>query len=55
MMTSFFNTAGTIVYVETHVQQIRKLITCQLSLMLTGDNWDPVNVGLGRSREQAEM
>jgi hypothetical protein len=51
-----FNTTGTIVYFETRVPTDWK--TCNLPIiMLTGEEWDPVNVGLGtgQSREQAEM
>jgi hypothetical protein len=51
-----FNTTGTIVYFETRVPTDWE--TCNLPIiMLTGEEWDPVNVGLGtgRSREQAEM
>jgi hypothetical protein len=47
---------GTIVYFETHV--LTDLETHNLPIiMLTGEDWDPVNVGFGngRSREQAEM
>jgi hypothetical protein len=51
-----FNTRETIVYFESHVPadwQTRNLPVT----MLTGEDWDPVNVGFGngRSREQAEM
>jgi hypothetical protein len=51
-----FNTMGTIVYFETHVPTDWE--TCNLPIiMLTGEEWDPVNVGLGtgQSREQAKM
>jgi hypothetical protein len=51
-----FNTTGTIVYFETCVPMDWE--TCNLPIiMLTGEEWDPVNVGLGtgQSREQAEM
>jgi hypothetical protein len=51
-----FNTMGMIVYFETHVPTDWE--TCNLPIiMLTGEDWDPVNVGLGngQSREQAEM
>jgi hypothetical protein len=51
-----FNTTGTIVYFETHVPT--DWDTCNLPIiMLTGEDWDPVNVGLGNqcTREQAEM
>jgi hypothetical protein len=51
-----FNTMGTIVYFKTRVPTDWE--TCNLSIiMLTGEDWDLVNVGLGdgQSREQAEM
>jgi hypothetical protein len=51
-----FNTMGTIVYFESRVPTDWE--TCNLPIiMLTGEGWDPVNVGFGneRSREQAEM
>jgi hypothetical protein len=51
-----FNTMGTIVYFESRV--LMDWETCNLPIiMLTGKDWDPVNVGFGNgcSREQAEM
>jgi hypothetical protein len=51
-----FNTTGTIVYFESRVPTDWE--TCHLPIiMLTGEDWDPVNVGFGNghSREQAEM
>jgi hypothetical protein len=51
-----FNTTGTIVYFESPVPTDWE--TCNLPIiMLTGEDWDPVNVGFGNrhSREQAEM
>jgi hypothetical protein len=51
-----FNTMGTIVYFESHVPTDWE--TCNLPIiMLTGEDWDPVNVGFGngRNREKAEM
>ncbi len=50
-----FNTMGTIVYFESRVPTDWE--TCNLPIiMLTGEDWDPVNVGFGNghSREQAE-
>jgi hypothetical protein len=51
-----FNTTGTIVYFETRVPTDWETRNLPI-IMLTGEEWDPVNVGLGtgRSREQAEM
>jgi hypothetical protein len=46
----------TIVYFESHV--LMDWETCNLPIiMLTGKDWDPVNVGFGNghSMEQAEM
>jgi hypothetical protein len=51
-----FNTTGTIVYFKSHMPTDWE--TCNLPIiMLTGKDWDPVNIGLGNgcSREQAEM
>jgi hypothetical protein len=51
-----FNTMGTIVYFESRVPTDWE--TCNLPIiMLTGEDWDPVNVGFGNgcSREQAEI
>jgi hypothetical protein len=40
-----FNTAGTIVHFNTHVPTDWE--TCNLPIIrLTGEEWDPVNVGL---------
>jgi hypothetical protein len=51
-----FNTMGMIVYFETHVPMDWETHNLPI-IMLTGEEWDPVNVGLGtgQSREQAEM
>jgi hypothetical protein len=52
-----FNTTGTIVYFETHVPADWETHNLPI-IMLTGEDWDLVNVGLdnGQSRsEQAEM
>jgi hypothetical protein len=51
-----FNTMGTIVYFETRVPTDWETHNLPI-IMLTGEEWDPVNVGLGtgQSREQAEM
>ena len=51
-----FNTTGTIVYFETRRPTDWETRNLPI-IMLTGEEWDPVNVGLGngRSREQAEM
>jgi hypothetical protein len=51
-----FNTTGTIVYFETRVPMDWETRNLPI-IMLTGEEWDPVNVGLGtgQSREQAEM
>jgi len=51
-----FNTTGTIIYFETRAPtewEVRNLPI----ITLTGEEWDPANVGLGngRTREQAEM
>jgi hypothetical protein len=51
-----FNSRGTIVYFESRVPTDWE--TCNLTIIvLTGEDWDPVNVGFvnGHSREQAEM
>jgi hypothetical protein len=51
-----FNTTGTIVYFES--RELMDWETCNLPIIvLTGEDWDPVNVGLGNrhSKEQAEM
>ncbi len=51
-----FNTTKTIVYFESCV--LMDWETCNLPIiMLTGKDWDPVNIGFGNghSREQAEM
>ncbi len=51
-----FNTMGTIVYFESCV--LKDWETHYLPIiMLTGEDWDPVNVGFGNGhhREQAEM
>jgi hypothetical protein len=58
MTTSFlcFNTTRMFVYFKTHVLTDQE--TCNLPIiMLTGEDWDLVNVGLGNghSRELAEM
>jgi hypothetical protein len=48
-----FHTMGTIVHFDTHVPMDWE--TCNLPIiMLTGEEWDPVNVRLGnrQSREQ---
>jgi hypothetical protein len=51
-----FNTTGTIVYFETSVPTDWETRNLPI-IMLTGEEWDPVNVGLGtgQSREQAKM
>jgi hypothetical protein len=51
-----FNTTGTIVYFESRVPTDWETRNLPI-IMLTGEDWDPVNVGFGngRSREQAEM
>jgi hypothetical protein len=51
-----FNTTGTIVYFETRVPTDWETRNLPI-IMLTGEEWDPVNVGLGtgQSREQAKM
>jgi hypothetical protein len=51
-----FNTTGTIVHFETRVSTDWEMRNLPI-LMLTGEEWDPVNVGLGsrRSSEQVEM
>jgi hypothetical protein len=51
-----FNTTGTIVYFESHVLTDCKTHNLPI-IMLTGEDWDPVNIGFGngRSTEQAEM
>jgi hypothetical protein len=51
-----FNTTGTIVHFETRVPTDWEMRNLPI-LMLTGEEWDPVNVGLrsGCSREQVEM
>jgi hypothetical protein len=51
-----FNTMGTIVYFESHVPMDWETHNLPI-IMLTGEDWDPVNVGFGNgySREQAEM
>jgi hypothetical protein len=51
-----FNTTGTIVYFKTRVPTDWE--TCNLPIiMLTGEDWDLVNVGLGngQGREQTKM
>jgi hypothetical protein len=57
MMTSFPSIPmGTIVYFESRVPTDWEMHNLPI-LMLTGEDWDLVNVGFGngRSREQAEM
>jgi hypothetical protein len=51
-----FNTTGTIVYFESRVPTDWETHNFSI-IMLTGEDWDPLNVGFGngRSREQAEM
>jgi hypothetical protein len=51
-----FNTTGTIVHFDTRVPTDWETRNLPI-VMLTGEEWDPVNVGLGngRSREQAEL
>jgi hypothetical protein len=51
-----FNTTGTILYFESHVPTDWEMHNLPI-IMLTGEDWDPVNVGFGNgcSREQAEM
>jgi hypothetical protein len=51
-----FNTTGRIVYFESCVPTDWEMRNLPI-IMLTGEDWDPVNVGFdnGRSREQAEM
>jgi hypothetical protein len=51
-----FNTTGTIVYFKSRVPTDWETRDLPI-IMLTGEDWDPVNVGFGngRSREQAEM
>jgi hypothetical protein len=51
-----FNTTGTIVYFESRVPTDWEMRNLPI-IILTGGDWDPVNVGFGngRSREQAEM
>jgi hypothetical protein len=51
-----FNTTGTIVYFESCVPKDWETRNLPI-IMLTGEDWDPVNIGLGNgpSREQAEM
>jgi hypothetical protein len=51
-----FNTTGTIVYFESHVLMDWETHNLPI-IMLTGEDWDLVNVGFGNgcSREQAEM
>jgi hypothetical protein len=51
-----FNTTGTIVYFESRVPTDWETRNLPI-IMLTGEDWDPVNVGFGNghSREQAEM
>jgi hypothetical protein len=51
-----FNTMGTIVYFESRVPMDWEMHNLPI-IMLTGEDWDPVNVGFGNghSREQAEM
>jgi hypothetical protein len=52
-----FNTMGTIVYFESCVPANGLEMHNLPIIMLTGEDWDPINVGFGngRSREQAEM
>jgi hypothetical protein len=46
-----FNTTGMIVYFETCVPTDGE--TCNLPIiMLTGEDWDPVNVGLGNGQSR---
>jgi hypothetical protein len=51
-----FNTMGTIVYFESRVPTDWEMHNLPI-IMLTGEDWDPVNIGFGNgcSREQAEM
>jgi hypothetical protein len=51
-----FNTMGTIVYFESCVPTDWETRNLPI-IMLTGEDWDPVNVGFGNGhrREQAEM
>jgi hypothetical protein len=51
-----FNTTGTIVHFESHVLTDWETHNLPI-IMLTGEDWDPVNVGFGNghSTEQAEM
>jgi hypothetical protein len=51
-----FNTTGTIVYFESSVTTDWEMHNLPI-IILTGEDWDPVNVGYGNghSREQAEM
>jgi hypothetical protein len=51
-----FNTMGTIVYFESRVLTDWEMHNLPI-IMLTGEDWDPVNVGFGNghSSEQAEM
>jgi hypothetical protein len=51
-----FNTMGTNVYFDSRVPMDWETHNLPI-IMLTGEDWDPVNVGFGngRSREQAEM
>jgi hypothetical protein len=51
-----FNITGTIVYFESHLPTDWEMHNLPI-IMLTGEDWDPVNVGFGNghSREQAEM
>lgn len=51
-----FNTTGTIVYFESRVPTDWEMQNLPI-IMLTGEEWDPVNVGLGsgRSIEANEM
>jgi hypothetical protein len=52
-----FNTTGTIVYFESCGPATDWETHNLTIIMLTGEDWDPVNVGFGNghSREQAEM